>query len=123
MPYFFSQKPWIIGERECAIGWPQTKAFCHCQPSMAPELAQFLQQRQQRQADDGEIVALDLLEELDALALDLVGADAEFSAMAPTRARCRPMKAGSSLRIVSLATPTCRHSVSPLRASTAALFS
>src|SRR5687768_3319704 len=74
MPYFFSQWPWIMGERECAIGWPQTNAF-FISAIYGAQVAQFVEQRQQWQADDGEMVALDLVEELDALALDLVGAD------------------------------------------------
>ena len=49
---------------------------CLPQPSIAPSSRSACKHGQQRQADDGEIVALDLLEQLDALALDLVGADA-----------------------------------------------
>src|SRR4051812_40513430 len=74
MPYFASQWPWIFGERECAIGCPVTKAFFSAIDRS--KRAQFLQHRQQRQADNGEIVAFDLVEQLDAFALDLVGADA-----------------------------------------------
>src|SRR5690349_9032099 len=74
MPYCASQWPWIFGERECAIGWPVTNAFFSAIDGS--QCTQFLQHRQERQADDRKIVAFYLFEELDALALDLVGADA-----------------------------------------------
>jgi hypothetical protein len=92
-----------FGERECAIGWPQTNAFNSAIDG--PELAQFLEYRQQRQADDGEVVALDLVEQLDTFAFDLVGADARQRLLADT-GEMAAMKAGSSARMVSEAIAT-----------------
>ena len=52
----------------------------------APSPRRKSEQRQQRQAEDGEVVALDPLEELRAQALELIGADRR-------RARARPIAA------------------------------
>ena len=63
--------------------------------SARPELGE---QRQQRQADDGEDVALDALEQLDAAALDLVGAHGPAHAvadLAPDSARGRRRRTGA----------------------------
>src|SRR5690606_14133888 len=74
--YFSSQKPWIKGDRECATGWPQTNARRMASAIDRSQFAQFGQQRQQWQPDNVEVIAVNMIEELDALALDLVGADA-----------------------------------------------
>jgi hypothetical protein len=71
-----SQCPWISGEREWEIGCPQTKARLPVSAINRFHPAKRRQQRQKRKADDGEVVAVDLLEELDPRALDLIGADA-----------------------------------------------
>ena len=79
----------MSGEREWAIGQPITKALAARSSDHAFDaglVAQEGEQRKQRQAEDREIVALDLLEELDAEPLELVGADARQRS-APARAR------------------------------------
>ena len=90
---------------------------------MAPEIAQFCQQRQQRQADDGEMIAVDLLEQLDALALDLVGADAGQRLVADAGQMAADEGRRSSLRMVRLRdADMAPEKSSPSRASTTALF-
>ena len=86
-------------------------------------LAQRGEQRQQRQAENGEIVAVDLVEELDAEPFDLVGADGgqrrlahggEIAADELRRAACACQASRSRYGA---------QSVSPLRASAAAVCS
>src|SRR3546814_16082466 len=79
MPNAFSQYPWIRGERECLTGQPVTKALTIVSRESAIDrmkIPERLQQGQQGQPQYGEIVAPDFRKELDALAFQLIGADA-----------------------------------------------
>ena len=77
MPSFSSQNLWI--SRRFGMGDRIADHFgigdAH-QLEQQPALAQIVEQRQQRQAEDGEMAAFDLLEQLRAQALDPVAADA-----------------------------------------------
>src|SRR4029077_14692765 len=67
----------MTGEREWATGQPMTQArfmggSSTFDGAFAPER---IEQRQQRKAEDGEIVAVDLLEQLNSETFDLIGPD------------------------------------------------
>src|SRR5690606_41396492 len=64
------------GERECAIGWSQTKARTGWSAIDRSEAAQLGEQGQHGHADNREVIALDTLEQLDSGAFDLIGAHA-----------------------------------------------
>src|SRR3954447_930959 len=83
-PCCSSQWPWISGERECAIGCPATKAFGMLMTShdQEAERPQGCEQPQERQSEDGRVVALDPLEEVDADALEAIAADASRHVLA-----------------------------------------
>src|SRR5215208_3124169 len=83
-PCCSSQWPWISGERECAIGCPATKAFGMLMASHDQEVErpQGCEQRQEGQSEDGRVVALDPLEEVDADALEAIAADASRHVLA-----------------------------------------
>ena len=93
-----------------ATGFIMTMAHGSFDRSLA---SQIRQKRQQRQAENGEIVPLDALEQLDALALDLIGADAAERAFADARrdsGRFRPASAG---RMVSARCRRWRQATTP----------
>src|SRR6478735_12717847 len=65
----------MTGEREWATGQPMTQArftVSAFDGAFAPER---IEQRQQRKAKNGEIVAVDLFEQLNSEPLELIGAD------------------------------------------------
>ena len=76
--------------------------------AFAPER---VEERNERQAEDREIVALDLLEQLNAERLELIGADRAEDILA----------SGDSFRIVSVATVVSAQTVSPLVARATAV--
>src|SRR5215471_12198066 len=63
-----------MGERECSTGQPMTQArfTSTLDDALAPER---IEERDERKAKDDEIIAVDLLEQLDADRLDLIGPD------------------------------------------------
>src|SRR6185436_13020233 len=87
MPCCFNQKPCRAGERDWSTGQPTmaangrpfasanrvSKAFM--MPKADAMTGEEGQERQQRQAEDGEIVAFDLAEQVRADALKAIGAD------------------------------------------------
>ena len=81
--------------------------------SRAPRARSSAKQRQQRQAEDREIVAVDALEQLDAASFELVGADAAAQLARPRRRGRRSRNASENVRIVSSALSTMLHTISP----------
>src|SRR5512137_1302161 len=67
----------MTGDRECSTGQPMTQArftlmLLAFDRALAPER---VEQRQERKAENGEIVAVDLVEQLDPDPFELIGPD------------------------------------------------
>ena len=91
------------------MGWPTTKAFGLVSAIDHALFAQEGQQGQERQPDNGEMTALDTIEELNPFAFDLIGADggeclvADPRQMLPDKSRIEVF-APSSVRSKHVAT-------------------
>ena len=81
--------------------------------------SEFGQQRHQRQSDDGEMIALNALEQLDAEPLDLVGAD-DPAQLGRRHGQVAIEKCGLKERMVMRASPTWDQTTLPSWASTTA---
>src|SRR5579884_4514631 len=106
MPSRSSQKPCKAGEREWPTGHPMMPAsralpvILIARPSSLSQcaaLAQKRKQRKKRQTENGEVVPVDIREQLDAATLDPVGADR------PQNCRTLGRKIGVEKRIAECA--------------------